>query len=244
MPSVISGGASDFSAATVVDPTDLLPDLPSPRSVYDWMFCWTVSTSTSATVTTPADWQLIFNVVGTYGTLALFAKRIVGDEVSVTVTWSGLTTGASGTPCIAEVINMGTGFAEDVDGRLIVNVLGPVSNQAASSTVFAAGGGMTTTVDGAIVLLTGVRRDDTLSGWTQVGTGVTTAIINSVPTTSGADAHMLMWWGVMPTAGVLSDYTWTITGAVSSTSSGVMVALVPTPPEIDYAPTLIFTRGH
>lgn len=247
MPTVIGAGTVAASADPVVTPTNLAPGLPGTRTAGDWLFCPTASTSATATVATPAGWQSIYNTTGTNGRLALFSKKSVGgSDTAPTVTWSSLTTGLSGTPCIARIVNMGTGFNES-GGLLVVDAQGTVSNGAASTATMSGGVGVVTTKSDSIVFAQGIRGDDTLTNLADVGTGLTWAGVLIQTTTSGADMAMGWSWGIMTPAGAVGDHSWTLTGAtVSVASSGVLVALEPTPPPTDTVPTTqaIYTRSR
>lgn len=239
MPSLIAFGTLAQSAATVVEPTALAPGLPTTRTVGDWMLCPTMCTKPTAAVATPAGWQSVCNVSGTNGRLALFAKKVVGGETAPTVTWSGLTAGATGTPCDAHIVNMGTGFGEDA-GLLIVDALGAASSTAASTTVMDGGSGITTASTNAVVLAMGVRLDDAATGISEVGTGLTWQGIFADQSTSGSDMLTAMSWGEKNPAGAIGAHQWAITGGVSAASTGVMLALQPT---TDVVPLLVQGRS-
>lgn len=243
MPSVVSAGTYSEGAATVVTPTALAPGLPATRSNGHWMFCVTQAGSATATVATPTSWQSIYNVVGTHGRLALFVRKVDGSETAPTVTWSGLTTGATGTPTYARIINMGSGFY-DIAGTLQVDVIGAVSDQAASATVMAGGAAITTLTDGAYVFSQGLFRDDVLTGISDAGTGITWAGILADAVTTGSDMLIGWSWGTKTPVGEVGAHTWTLTGATAFPSSGVMVAFPPEPPPVDTVPApLTLTRS-
>lgn len=208
------------------------------------MFCFTSCTSATPTVATPSGWQLIYNVTGTNGRLALFALKVTGSEAVPTVTWSGLTTGTSGTPCTARIINFGTGFLESA-GALVVDVLGAVASQAADATINAGGLSLTTVGADTFFFAYGLRNDDALTAVVDAG-GEPVAWILAVADqlTSGADACVLMSYNYGPsTAGaIVNDHTWTITSGTSIASTGVMVAMALTAPVDDVA-QILYTRN-
>lgn len=241
MPSIVAIGSLAASAATVVTPTDLVPGLPGTMTAGDWLFCYTTSTSATATVSTPAGWANLCDVAGTNGRMALFSHKVVGGETAPTFTWSGLTAGATGTPCDAHIVNMGTGFGETA-GALVVHVLGAASNQAASTTVMAGGAGITTTADNTVLFAMGVRGDDAATGLVDAGgVGASWAGIFGDQSTSGNDMLTAMSWAEKATAGTVTDHTWTISGGTSVTSSGVMLALAP---QTDPVPALVRTYSR
>lgn len=242
MPSIISAGTLAESAATVVDPTALAPGLPT-RSTGDWMFCVTACASPTPTVATPAGWQSVYNVTGTNARLALFVRVTDGSETAPTVTWSGLVTGASGNPCMARIVNLGTGFMV-IGGLLQTDVLGAVQNLAATATTVAGGTGITTVADADLLFGHGVFLDDTITSQASAGTGVVWTDVLNHPSTSGSDMRMLWAWATKSPPGAVGDHTWTLTGATAFASSGVMVAIKPIPPPTDVVPVLTLRRSR
>jgi hypothetical protein len=240
VPSIIAIGTLAQSASTVVTPTSLVPGLPGTMTAGDWLFCYTACTLPAATVATPSGWTSLCDITGTNGRLALFSHKVVGGETAPTFTWSGLTAGATGTPCDAHIVNMGTGFGE-VAGALSVQLIGAVSNQAASTTVMAGGAGVTTTSDNTVLFAMGVRGDDAATGFIDAGTGVSWSGILADQSTSGNDMLTALSWAEKATAGTVSDHTWTVTGGTSVASSGVIVVLAPS---TDPVPTLVRTYSR
>lgn len=240
-PSLIGNGSAVGSAASVATPTTLTPTNPATRSNGDWLFSLTTCTLQTATVAEGTDWDVMFDVAGTVGRLAMFARKVDGSEAAASITWSGLTTGTSGTPCHAKTSNMGQGFLE-VDGLPVIDVLGAVSNQASSATVNAGGAALTTVADDTFVFALGVRLDDALSAIADAGgSPVSWANIQGDVDASGADMGHFASAGVGPRpAGVVAAHTWTITAGSSVASTGVMVAFVL---EVDTTPNVTYTRG-
>lgn len=235
MAVLVSSGAVGASAATVVTPTDLLPGLPAIVSTRDWLFLFTACTLASATVATPAGWTTLYNLTGTNGRVVLFVRRATGADSAPTVTWSGLTTGAAGTPCGAQILNYGQGFGE-VLGALSINVQGTVNDQAASTTVMAGGTAVTTTTPNAIVFSQGIRASSTATGIAEAGTGITWTNVMAHQIASGATALHCVSYGNLAVPATLGAHTWTITGGTSVASSGVTTGLSPT---LDQVPALV-----
>jgi hypothetical protein len=157
--------------------------------------------------------------------------------------WSSLTTGASGTPCTARVLNWGSGWLEDVSNHLIVDTLGAVTDQAASSTINAGGTGFTTS-GGTYVFGHGVRADDALSAIVDTGgEPVPWVLFVADSTTSGADMMQIISANDGPPAGsVINDHSWTLTGGASFVSSGLMIGMAVSPP-VDAVDHHIYTRN-
>jgi hypothetical protein len=241
MPGFISTGAQVSSAATVVTPTNLAPALPTTRTNGEWLFCFTACPSATPTVATPSGWQLLWNVTGANGRLACFGCKVTGSESAPTVTWSSLTTGASGTPCTARVLNWGSGWLESA-GLLLVDTLGAVTDQAASSTISAGGTGFTTS-GGTYVFAHGVKADDALTGIVDAGgEPVPWVVWVADTTTSGADMMQVISANDGPPAGsVINDHSWTLTGGASFPSSGLMIGMAVSPP-VDAVDVNIYTR--
>lgn len=241
MPGFISAGAQVNSAATVVTPTSLVPALPATRTTGEWLLCFTACPSPTPTVATPSGWQLLWNVTGANGRLACFGHKVDGSEAAPTVTWSGLTTGAAGTPCTARIMDMGSGWLESA-GLLVVDTLGAVTDQAASATINAGGTGFTTS-GGTYVFGHGVRSDDAVT--TIIDTGgepVPWVVFVADSSTSGADMMQIISANDGPPAGsVINDHTWTLTGGASFVSSGLMIAMAVSPPVDDVA-NYVYTR--
>jgi hypothetical protein len=202
------------------------------------MFCFTACPSTTPTVATPSLWQLIYNVTGTYGRLAMFGLKVDGSETGPTVAWSGLTTGAAGTPAITQIINMGNGFGE-IAGVLQTDVLGAVSDLVGATTSMTGGTGVTTTTDSCILFAYGVR----VTPWSTVAETQGWDPMNPLATVSGADMAMMTSWGIKSPAGSLANHVWTLTGSSSSNGSGIIVALQPTLPLAGEAGVIAYTRG-
>lgn len=245
MPSIIAAGTPDVSASPVVNPTVLTPPLPVVRSVGHQILLWTCTTSATATVSTPSGWQVIYKVAGANGSLALFARKVAGGETDPSVTWTGVTTGASGTASLARTINMGYDFGEDGSGLLQVDVQSPVSD-ASSATDVAGGLQAEVMVNNSIVFAHGVFGDDTLTGSVDAATGITLELLAADGTTSGTDLEQFMSWGVRTPAGIIGDHTWVLTGTAGTfASSGVWVAfLAPPVSTLDDPPTLFLKKGH
>lgn len=241
-PSLIGNGTAVGSASTVATPTTLVPGLPTTRSNGDWLFAVTSCTSASATVSEGTDWDPLYDVTGTVGHLACFQRKVDGSEAAASITWAGLTTGAAGTPCHAKTSNLGQGFLEDASSLLIIDVLGAVSNQSASSTINAGGATLTTVLNDTFVIAHGVRLNAALSAIADAGgSPVSWANIQGDLDLSGADMAHFASVGVGPSpAGAITAHTWTITGGSSITSTGVMVALALA---VDVAPVVQYTRG-
>jgi hypothetical protein len=244
MPSIISAGVSSFSASNVATPTSLTPTLPSILTTGDWIFCFTTSTSASATVATPSGWQSLCNVAGANGKAACFARVVDGTETAPTVTWSGLTTGTGGTPCYARLVNAGTGWLVS-GGALTVDIVSGVSDQVADTTIMAAGASFTAVSGNTWVWAIGVRLDDVATGVVDAGgEPVAWTIIFGDNTTSGADMLAVVGYGLGPTAGsTVTTHTWTITGGTSVASSGVMIA-IQLEPIVDSVDRHLYTRGY
>jgi hypothetical protein len=223
MPGIVSIGTKVESPGSVPNPTTLVATLPLATTVGDWWFCHTACTSTTATIATPTGWQVVYVVGGTAGQVALFARKTTGTETEPNIVWTGVTTGNSGTPSLVRILNWGTGFAEEANA-LVINVLGEVSSLAASSTAVAGGADITVTAPLAIVFSHGLRQDDAVTGIADVGTGVSWASAIGDNTTSGTDMLHIIAWGITDGPGDIT-HAWTLTGASSAISSGVMVAL-------------------
>lgn len=237
---MIANGTQAASADPVVTPTNLVPGLPGTLSVGDWLFCFTACTSLTATVATPAGWQSTGNVVGANGRVVCFAKKVAGGETAPTVAWSGLTTGLAGTPCSARIFNMGTGFNE-VAGTLQIEVLGAVSDQAASTTTMAGGAAVTTTNPGAICFAMGVRQNEALTAIGDAGTGLAWTAVMADTNVSGAGIMHAMSWGIKTAPGVIGAHTWAVTSTASVASSGVILSLQAA---LDPVPTVTLTKSR
>jgi hypothetical protein len=241
MASVIDQGAFAVSADPVVTPTNLVPALPTIALLNDWMLCSTACTSATATVTTPALWQSVMDVTGTVGRLVLLAHKVEGDDVAPTVAWSGLTTGLSGSPCWARILNMGPDLAE-IGGVLQSDVIGAVSNQAASTTAVAGGASITTTTNNDTLFSLAIRLDDAATNVAvPTNTGVTWQYVVADQFTSGIDALTLVALAQQPVAGTIGAFTGVITGGTSVASAGVMIAIRPRPVPV---PSLTYTRSR
>lgn len=176
--------------------------------------------------------------------MVCFALKATGSETEPTVTWTGLTTGNSGTPCFGRVVNMGTGFQEDGGGLLIVDVVGGVSEQVASATVHAGGEEIAPNYNDTYVFAVGIRPEF-VTGITVADTGglpITWELLLADSTASGSDLTYFASSGYGPvTAGTLvTAHSWTVTGVGSVPSSGVMVSLAATSnesiPSLQYTP--------
>lgn len=216
-PSLRGVGAATFpSGNSVSTPTTLNPPL-GPYVVGDTLVCLTTCRSGTPTVATPSGWTEVVNVAGTNGRLAIFTKRaLTGSESAPAVTWSGLTTGNSGTPPGAQCATM-------VGAHSAVDVAGTVANGTASTATSVGGTALTTLTNGAIVLAATTRLDDAGTftapgGFAMVGQG---------GTTHGSDMALAWAWQEKVTAGSVSAPSFGLSGASSFASSGVMVALVP-----------------
>jgi hypothetical protein len=223
MPGLVSVGAKAEGPTNVQNPTTLSATVPTSSTVGDWWFCHTACTSTTATVATPAGWQVVYVAGGTAGQVALFARKTDGTETAPDITWTGVTTGNSGTPSLARILNWGTGFAES-GGALVIDVLGTASSLAASATAVAGGADITVAAPYAIVFSHGMRQDDAATGIADIGTGVAWASTIGDNTISGTDMMHITAWGITDGPGDMT-HSWTLTGANSAISSGVMVAL-------------------
>lgn len=245
MPSIIAAGLPAVSASPVVNPTVLSAGLPTVRSIGHQVLLWTCTTSATATVSTPSGWQSVYQVAGANGSLALFARKLVGGEADPSLTWTGVTTGASGTPSIARTINMGTDFGEDVSGLLQVDVQSPVSDLS-TATDTAGGLEAEVMVNNSIVFCHGVFGDDAMTGIVDAATGITLELLAADGTTSGTDLVQMMSWGTRTPAGIIGDHTWALTGTAGAFgSSGVWVAfLAPAVSADDDPPTLFLKKGH
>lgn len=216
-----TAAAAVFSAGTVVTPTNLAPTLPVGYQVGDALLCFTACRSATPTVATPAGCTSLLNVTGTNGRLALFGKIAAStSETAPTVTWSGLTTGNSGTPCGAQWAAF-SGMPATIAG--IVDILGTVENGAASTTAAAAGTDITTSLHAALVLSLLTRLDD--AGTFTAPAGF--AAVGATGTTSGSDFALAWAFNVRASAGSATVADWTLAGASSFASSGVQVALKP-----------------
>lgn len=245
MPSVISAGASDDSAANVANPTVLTPTNPTTRTNGDWLWCFTSSTSATATVGLSSGWATVWDRTITNMHMAAFSCKVTGSETAPTVTWTGLTTGSSGTPCIAIVLNLGTGWAESA-GALVIDALGPISTYTANALVHAGGGAFYTLTADTWVFSMGLRLDDTVGG-VVVDTGgapVIWSVFTALASASGADMYQIMSHGLGPSGvgGLVQEHTWATNGtAVDSNGFMVAMALEPAPGE---AGPLTYTRGQ
>lgn len=244
MPSYISAGSVVDSSANVGNPTVLSPTLPGTRANGDWLWCFTESTAHTATVSISAGWATIYDVTATNAHFAAFACKVTGSEAAPTVTWSGLTTGSSGTPCIAVIQNLGTGWRE-VTGALVIDAMSDVSAYS-SATVHAGGAAFYTTVADTWVMSIGLRRENDVGGVAidAGGSPVYWTLIAALATTSGADLAYLRAMGLGPSGvgGLVTEHSWTVNGtAVESKGFMVAMALEPLPGE---AGPLIYTRGR
>lgn len=224
-PSPRSAGTVSTTSNSVANPTNLTPGLPATRVNGDVMLLFTSCRLASAAVTAPAGWTQLLNVAGTTE-LALFARVVDGTETAPTVTWTGMTTGTSGSSAQAQIVSW-SGLSTDLAS--IVDVLGAVVNQAASTTASSGGAAITTSTAGAAVMILSSRQDDAgtwaiLPTSDGVGWG---KVVATATTTTGSD-HAQEWqWGNKPSAGVVAAKTFTLSGASSFASSGVMIALKP-----------------
>lgn len=233
------------SSPNVGNPTVLTPVLPATRTNGDWLWCFTNSTAQSATVSLSAGWATIWNITSTNMHVAAFVTKVTGSETAPTVTWTGLTTGSSGTPCTAVVFNLGTGWLE-VAGALVVDATSPVATYTADAATNAGGAAFYTSRADTWVFSTGVRLDNTFGGLATDagGSPVIWTSIAATASTSGADMAYLLAMGQGPSGvgGLVTEHTWVTTGAAVD-SSGVMIALAMTPLPGEAGP-LIYTRGR
>lgn len=223
-PSLISSGTLDASATNVANPTNLAPGLPGTRVNGDVLLLLTSCRSATPTVATPAGWTPLANIAGTNGRIALFARAVDGTEAVPTVAWSGMTTGNSGTPALAQ-ISCFRGLSPTLAS--LADVVGAASNQAAATSPGAAGAGITTLLNNDLVLVLSTRQDDA-GTWATLGASdsVTWAkVVATGVTTSGSDMAQEWQYGVKTTAGAIAAKSITITGGASAASSGVIVAL-------------------
>ena len=228
MPSLRSVGTQVAAANNVAATTNLATPLPATRENGDLLLLFTACrTAGPAAPATPAGWTLLGNVGGTNGRIVLFGRVVDGAETVPTVSWTGLTTGTtSATPVIAQ---MAAVEGLDTAGGIgsIVGALGAASNQAASTTVAAGGAAITTVAPNAAVFVFSVRQDDA-GTWATLATSdtITWAKVGATAvTTSGADMAFETQWGVRPTAGSVAAKSFSLSGASSFASSGVMIAL-------------------
>ena len=218
------------SATSVVTPTNLAPTLPTHQAD-DLLLCYTACRLAAPTVATPAGWTQLLNVAGTNQRVALFGKVAASSsETTPTVTWSGLTTGTSGSTVAAQCAAF-TGMQNNITG--ITDVLGAVENGAASATAVASGTAITTLIADDLVLSLTTRPDD-VGVWTAgIPAGFTE--IGRIATTSGADMVIEWTYLVKTTPGSVAPADYTITSGSSFTSTGILIALkaVPAPTPIN-----------
>lgn len=245
MPSLIAAGSFADTANSVVNPAILTPTLPGTRTNGDRLMCFTFCTSATATVALSAGWQSLWNAAGSAGRVAGFTCLVTGSETAPTVTWTGTTTGTSGTPCVAIVINIGTGLLE-TGGLLTVDATSAFSDDTTSG-VQAGGAAFYTVTPDAWIFAHGVRRDSSLSSVATAGGAPVSPWINMVAatTTSGAGMAYFLAMGAGPTLSgdLVTEHSWSLTGAIAVASSGLMVA-IQTPPVPSEPGELKFTRGR
>jgi hypothetical protein len=219
MPPVLDTvGAAVASANNVATPTTLTPVLPA-HSVGELLLAATFCRSGTPTVATPAGWTQLINVVGTNGRIALFGKIAAsGSETNPAIVWSGLTTGTTGTPVQAQCAVF-SGVQDTITG--ITDILGTVENVGASNITASSGQPITTVASNDLVLSLSCRLDD-VGTWTPP-TGFTA--VGSALTTSGADMSFAWAYQVKATPGLVDPTDFSLTGATSVASTGILIAL-------------------
>lgn len=245
MPSIVSGGTHTATANSVPNPAAITPALPSTRSTDDWLFAFTECTSLTATVGASSGWNVVYSVLTGVGRLACFACKTTGSETVPTITWTGTTTGTSGTPCAGRVLNMGTGFQESA-GLLTVDIISSIGTATAAD-VQAGGASFYTTLPNTWVIAHGMRSDDTVFSVAADtgGAPVLWTLVFASVTTSGIGMGFVGAAGIGPSGvgGLVMEHTWALSGAAAANSQGIMVALaLPTPAG---EPGLVaYTRGR
>jgi hypothetical protein len=194
-------GTNAITANSVLNPTNLAPGLPTTRATDDVLLCFTESRSNSATCATPAGWTLLANVAsGTAsgGRIYVFGLVVDGTETAPTVTWSGLTTGTSGSACQARILSVG---GVDVSGGASAILDGTVQNTDATVTSSITVPSVTTSLANSCQFEVVTRMNDTAftygvpsgTGWaehsdvhTNTGLGIGVQIASRTLTSSGA----------------------------------------------------------
>lgn len=220
MPPALKGaaGASVATVTNVPTSVTLTPTLPT-HAAGDLLLCYTMCRSGTPTVATPSGWTSLVNIAATNGRIVLFGKIATSAaETNPGCAWSGLTSGNSGSPAMAQC-SVWTGMPDTITG--ITDVLGTVENGAASATASASGNAITTLTDNDLVLALTTRLDDAGS-WT-APSGF--AGIGWNGTTSGSDMAYGWAYQVKTPAGSVAAADFTLSGGSSFASSGVLIAL-------------------
>lgn len=226
-PSLIAVGTAAESAASVLNPTTLVPGLPAGRANNDVLLLLTSCRLNTPTVATPAGWTQLFQdsiVTGGSGVrLAIYTRLVDGSETAPNVTWSGL---AAGNACQAQIACV-RGL-QLLAGLPVVNVTGAFTSGQIQP--IAGGDTIITTSAGAFIISFGSHNDD-------VGTvtapatadGVTWTLISAPFTTSGNDKKQAWAYGIKAAAGTINAVQFAAAGGVASGTAGVMIAFgVPT----------------
>jgi hypothetical protein len=220
-------GTSVASAASVLDPTTLTPGTGTGYAIGDLLLCFTACRAVTPTCATPSGWTKLGEYDGTaVGIIHGYLFGFIADSTSVaapSVVWSGLTTGSSGSPVVAQC-------AAFTHAGITVDVFGALGATGGSTTASGGGAAITTTVDKDLLLKLSARADDiadtwSASGWTNVsgGAGAGAAMF----TTSGSDVAAHWAWMVKTPAGSSGVLNFTISGGTitSQSSAGAQVAL-------------------
>lgn len=236
MPATLEGvapatapGGNSVATPTTLTPSITMTDPNTAAAVTrqngETILCFTTCRTATPTVATPTGWVSVLNVTGANGRLVIFAKQVDGTETAPSVVWSGLATGNAGSPVQAQCALVRGLFISSL--APVIDVLGAVSDQASSTTVYAGGAGITTTQGGTFVLVLGTRQDDAGTVATlPASDSVTWARIGYDGTTHGADKSQIWSYGRKIVAGSIAAKSWSISGtSTSAASSGVIVAL-------------------
>lgn len=186
----------------------LSPTIHASAVAHDDMYLYASIRNTSATVNTPAGWEVVF----ADGNVALFYREHSGSESAPTVSFTG---GAAGDDTLAQIAVL----RNAVPAGTTLGVFTGQSNTSAQN--IALPSALTANRNGSVNLMLGWKQDDwtsvaTLSGCTEIGETLSTA---------GNDAAQVWDYRIDTTAAATPAGPFTVTGGASAISKSYLIGL-------------------
>lgn len=196
IPAFRAVGTQVNTANSVANPTSLTPTKNASTVNGDLMVLITASRNIAATVGTPTGWNIVSGFPKASATASggkIYAYTRIADGTAndaPTVTWTGLTTGASGDSCSARILSYQNG-TETADGTP------PAANDAASTTSITIPAHVTSLAQ-SLVIGVAIRINDTAhtftvatfterqDGHTTSGTGHGTEVSEKINAAAGS----------------------------------------------------------
>lgn len=225
-------GTAVTSANSMTTPSNLVPTIPAGAVDGDLLLCFayfdTGATTTGQSITLAA-WTDLGVDFGTQGTSQLgkvfYATKSAG-LANPTVVFTGATTGTSGGTAIAAILSI-----QGADTSSPLGESGAALAGSSDTTTLAMGTGSFTLTAGRLLFAFGGKKDDGAANVLS-GDGLTWTERLDSPSTSGADAMMLIDTAAPPAAGTaITNKTATLGSATAAvaTSAGRLFSIKPGP---------------